>query len=109
MPSTRAKEIECNTKLFSRSNAGKFKVEFNIQELLKADLKTEQEVIDKMVGKGLMTINEARKMRNLNPVEGGDIRVIQSGFIPADRMDDFVDSMMKNESTAEKWMQLQEK
>lgn len=97
MPSVRSKEVECNTKLLSRKDHGKYKVEFDISELLKADLKTEKEYIESMLTRGVISRNEARKMRRMNPIDpkidpNGDRNFIQAGFVPADRIDDFINN-----------------
>ena len=54
----------------------RFFVEFNRDGLLAGDSKTEAEVMSKALGgpgtQGWMTVNEARRLKNLPPVDGGD-------------------------------------
>lgn len=74
-PHLRRIEQEINRKLWPRSP--KFFVEFNRDGLLAGDSKTESEVISKSLGgpgaQGWMTVNEARRLKNLPPVPGGDL------------------------------------
>lgn len=73
-PHLRRIEQELNRKLWPRSP--RFFVEFNRDGLLAGDSKTESEVISKSLGgpgaQGWRTVNEARRLKNLPPVPGGD-------------------------------------
>ncbi|MDB6061552.1 MAG: phage portal protein family [Verrucomicrobiaceae bacterium] len=73
-PHLRRIEQELNRKLWPRST--KYFVEFNRDGLLAGDSKAEAEYFGKALGgpgsQGWMTINEARKIKNLPPVLGGD-------------------------------------
>lgn len=73
-PHLRRIEQELNRKLWPRSM--RYFVEFNRDGLLAGDSKTEAEVIAKALGgpgtQGWMTVNEARRLKNLPPVDGGD-------------------------------------
>jgi HK97 family phage portal protein len=66
-------EQEVNRKLF---RSGRFFAEFNIEGLLRGDSKSRSEFIRGAIGgsqgPGYMTINEARRLENLPPIEGGD-------------------------------------
>lgn len=74
---------EINRKLWPRS----LKVfgEFNTDALMDGDSKAQAEYFTKALGgpgnQGWMTINEARKLKNLPPVDGGD-KIIMAGQVP---------------------------
>jgi HK97 family phage portal protein len=74
-PHLRRIEQELNRKLWPRST--RYFAEFNRDGLLAGDSKTESEVISKSLGgpgaQGWMTVNEARRIKNLPPVPGGDV------------------------------------
>lgn len=74
-PHLRRIEQEINRKLWPRST--RYFAEFNRDGLLAGDSKTESEVISKSLGgpgaQGWMTVNEARRIKNLPPVPGGDV------------------------------------
>jgi len=74
-PHLRRIEQELNRKLWPRSP--RYFVEFNRDGLLAGDSKTESEVIAKSLGgpgtQGWLTVNEARRIKNLPPVPGGDV------------------------------------
>ena len=74
--------------------------------MLKADLKTEKEYIESMLTRGVINRNQARKMRGLNPIDksvdpNGDRYFIQAGFIPTDRVDDFLDNGKSGQESAQ--------
>ncbi len=77
-PHLRRIEQELNRKLWPRSP--RYFVEFNRDGLLAGDSKTEAEVIAKSLGgpgtQGWLTVNEARRLKNLPPVPGGDVLYI---------------------------------
>lgn len=83
-PHLRRIEQELNRKLWPRSP--KFFVEFNRDGLLAGDSKTESEVISKSLGgpgaQGWRTVNEARRLKNLPPVPGGDVLFITTTSTP---------------------------
>lgn len=67
---------EFNRKLFTtRARAGEF-CEFNLEGLLKGDSAAEaaymRQAIGGSQGPGWMTVNEARRFKNLPPIDGGD-------------------------------------
>lgn len=83
-PHLRRIEQELNRKLWPRSP--KYFVEFNRDGLLAGDSKTESEVISKSLGgpgaQGWRTVNEARRLKNLPPVPGGDALFITTTTTP---------------------------
>lgn len=83
-PHLRRIEQELNRKLWPQSP--KYFVEFNRDGLLAGDSKTESEVIAKSLGgpgaQGWRTVNEARRLKNLPPVPGGDVLFITTTTTP---------------------------
>lgn len=77
-PHLRRIEQELNRKIWPRSPT--YFVEFDRDGLLAGDSKTEAEVISKSLGgpgaQGWRTVNEARHLKNLPPIEGGDTLTI---------------------------------
>lgn len=56
--------------------------EHNIEGLLRGDSASRADFMTKLVGNGLMTINEARKLDNRPPLEGGDVATRQMQNVP---------------------------
>ena len=83
-PHLRRIEQELNRKLWPRS--ARYFTEFNRDALLAGDSKTEADVIGKSLGgpgaQGWMTINEARRLKNLPPIDGGDKLPISTAATP---------------------------
>lgn len=59
-----------------------YKVEFNIEGLLRADSAARGSFYREMTGMGAMTINEVRRLENLPPVPGGDVPRMQMQNVP---------------------------
>jgi HK97 family phage portal protein len=59
-------------KLLSREERKKYKIKFLVDALLRADLKTQSEALAVAVGGPWMTLNEARRLKELSPLEGGN-------------------------------------
>lgn len=80
-PHLRRIEQELNRKLWPRSL--RYFVEFNRAGLLAGDSQTEADVIAKSLGgpgaQGWMTVNEARRIKNLPPVDGGNTLYMTQG------------------------------
>ena len=98
MPMLISIEQECNSKLFGVINATKsrpFYCKINVNGLLRGDINTRRQYYETMLGRGVMTPNEVRALEEMNGYEGGDRYWVQSGFIPVDRADDFIDKGSK--------------
>lgn len=68
-------EIEMETKLFKPEE--KFDIKFDVNELLRTDKKSQAEWFTKLFNLGSMSPNEIRKELDMEPVDGGDIKVAQ--------------------------------
>lgn len=73
-------EQELNRKLF---RTAKYFVEFNLDGLLRGDAKSESDYLRQAIGgsqgPGWMTVNEARRTKNLPPIQEGDILYTPKG------------------------------
>ena len=61
-----------NAGLFSLNDTGSFLVRFNVDSLLRADVKTRMEAYQTGREIGLYSINEIRAMEGMNPIKDGD-------------------------------------
>lgn len=87
-PSITAIEEEFNYKAFTISESKKYYVKYNLNTALRADSKTRSEYYDKMIGKGLMTINEARNLEDLDSIgEMGDKHYFSLNFTTIDTLE----------------------
>lgn len=57
-------------------------IEFNLEGLLRGDSMGRAQFYQIMVRLGLMTRNEARRLENLPPIEGGDVAMVQMQDVP---------------------------
>jgi HK97 family phage portal protein len=65
-------EQEARRKLFPRGQRLRYRIKHNMDALVRADIKTRYESHQMAIMSGWKTINEVRKLEDLNPVEGGD-------------------------------------
>lgn len=71
----------------SRLIPGKF-AEFDYKQFVKPSPEDEIALLIQEMNSGLLTPNEARKIMNLPPVDGGDVPRIPAGSMPPDMFDD---------------------
>ena len=77
MPYITRIENEMNMKLFRTDEVGKTFIEFNVNGLLRGDVKSRTEAYKTAITNGYMSINEVRQKENLNSIEGGDKHFMQ--------------------------------
>jgi HK97 family phage portal protein len=70
-------EQELDTKLLKESDKDTIYTRFNLEGIMRADMKTRYESYKLGIQNGFMSINEARALENRNPVEGGDKHFVQ--------------------------------
>lgn len=76
-------EEEITYKILSSQliNQGYF-FKFNVNVILRADIKTQMEALAKGVNNGIYTPNEARSYLDLPAEEGGDVLMVNGNYIP---------------------------
>ena len=75
-------EQELNRKLLTRqelSSGMGFK--FNISVLLRADPQQQAQIIQQMLSSGVYSVNEARRLLDREPCEGGEVRYCNGSFV----------------------------
>ena len=77
MPYITRIEAEMNLKLFRTNELGKKFIEFNVNALLRGDIKSRNDAYKSAITNGYMSINEVRRKENLNSIEGGDEHYMQ--------------------------------
>lgn len=65
-------EQELEFKLVFPANRGKVKLRFNLNNILRGDIKTRSYYYHLMVTDGIMTRNEVRRLENMKPLDGLD-------------------------------------
>lgn len=78
-------EQECNRKLFSPADRGRFFVEFNLEGLLRGDLKSRMEAFQIQFQNGIRNADEIREVENLPPrADGlGGVYMRPANIVPA--------------------------
>lgn len=87
MPWIRKWEEQCNLKLLLGPQRQKYFVEFVLAGLLRGDFGSRMEGYVKALTNGIMTINEVRRLENLNSIgPAGDVNFVQMNMTTAQRM-----------------------
>lgn len=86
-------EQELDLKTLRPSERGTYFWKINMKGLLRGDTASQGEFYKTMINFGIMTPNEIRALEELNPLEEGDRVYVPLNMIPADRVDDYVDSI----------------
>ena len=83
LPHFRRAEQNINSQLLTpRQRAQGYYMEYNISTLLRGDQKTMSESFAKGLQWGWLSVNEVRRMLNLNRVEGGDTHLQPLNMVP---------------------------
>jgi HK97 family phage portal protein len=82
-------EQQLNKRLLRSYEIVSHAFKFNINALMRANTKERTEHYNSMLGRGVYNINEVRSMENLNPIEGGDLHMVQVNQIPISHMDEY--------------------
>lgn len=79
-------EQSMNTQLLSQEERKKYVIKFNVDSLLRGDFKTRTDGYRTLIQNGVMSINEARSLENMNPVDGGDKHYFQLNMTTIDKI-----------------------
>ena len=80
-PIVRAFTTALNTSLLLENEKGKYFFDFDVKEIIKANVKERYEALKLAKEIGLMTINEMRKYENMNSIEGLDVINVGLGAV----------------------------
>ena len=83
-------EQEMNSKIFKTNEKNRFYLEFNLNGLLRGDIKTRADYYTKGITYGFLSINEVRKRENLNSIPNGDEHLIPLNLASLDNEDNAV-------------------
>lgn len=72
--------------VFNAEQKKNVEVKFNMESFLRGDGPSRADFSSKMVGSGIITINEARKKEELPPLPGGDDLLVNSTMLPIDKL-----------------------
>jgi HK97 family phage portal protein len=82
-------EQEFSYKLFSFKEMKRYYLKFNLNSLLRGDSKTRAEFYEKMLDKGVYSINEVRALEEQDAIEGGDTHRVDLNHVSIDIADDY--------------------
>lgn len=69
-------------KLLSPAEQKEYFVEFLVDGLLRGDIKSRYEAYAVARQNGWMSANDIRELENMNPIEGGDVYLVNGNMIP---------------------------
>tara|TARA_R110002051_G_scaffold324484_1_gene421976 strand:- start:232 stop:1428 length:1197 start_codon:yes stop_codon:yes gene_type:complete len=79
-------EQEMNLKLFTSNELGKTFIEFNVNGLLRGNVKDRSDYYRTMINIGAMSINEVRRKENMNKIEDGDKHFMQMNMTTIEKI-----------------------
>lgn len=91
-PLVRVMEQEINMKILTEAEKKDTYVKFNMEGLLRGDLKSRAEFYTVMRNVGGMDGNEIRSKEDMDNYPGGDIKTIQAANIPVDQLRKFYEN-----------------
>ena len=71
---------------------------FNLNDLFRGDMQARATFYREMLTTGVMSINEVRMKEEMNPVDGGDVHLVQVNQLALDKVQDYSDKISSNES-----------
>ncbi|MAK37919.1 MAG: phage portal protein [Flavobacteriaceae bacterium] len=96
LPIARRIEQEIENKLLTPEQRVNYFVRFNIDDLMRGDLKTRAEYYNTLLQAGCLTANEVRAFENLPTVEGGDALRIPVNVISASKFEAYSEKISTN-------------
>lgn len=82
-------EEEMNYKLFTSNEQKKLYVKFNLTSALRGDSKTRAEFYEKMLDKGVYSINEVRALEEADAIEHGDKHRVDLNHVSVEIADEY--------------------
>ena len=93
LPIARRIEQEVENKLLTPAQRSQYFVRFNIDELMRGDIKTRADYYNTMLQAGALTPNEVRAAEHLPTMQGGDTLRVPVNVIAADRFEAYSDKI----------------
>ena len=93
LPIARRIEQEVENKLLTPAQRAQYFVRFNIDELMRGDIKTRADYYNTMLQAGALTPNEVRAAEHLPTMQGGDTLRVPVNVIAADRFEAYSDKI----------------
>jgi HK97 family phage portal protein len=96
LPIARRIEQEIENKLLTPQQRVNYFVRFNIDDLMRGDLKTRADYYNTLLQAGVLTANEVRSQENLPIIEGGDALRIPVNVISASKFEAYSEKISTN-------------
>ena len=99
LPDATNYEQEMTNKLLKETQIGTFFFKHSFNYLMRANSSARSEYYTKAISAGWMSPNDVAMLEDMQPVEGGDVRMTLSNLIPIEQMGKWIDSkIVANES-----------
>lgn len=98
-PSVKRIETELESKLFLPSELGSLNIKFNLDGLLRGDMKTRAAFYHFGIQDGWLSRNEVRDMENRNPVDGLDEMLVPQNMIDNSMLNDGQNNNANNQNS----------
>jgi len=90
-------EEEYNRKLIPPSESRQQFIKHNANAFLRGDIQSRYNALAVARNNGIINANEWRELEDMNPLPGdqGNLYIVQSGFVPMDRLQEIADKIAK--------------
>lgn len=96
LPIARRIEQEVQCKLLTPEQRKSYFMRFNIDDLMRGDMKTRADYYNILIQAGVLTANEVRAFESMPSVEGGDVLRYPVNAIAANKFDAYSDKISSN-------------
>lgn len=100
MPWAVAFETALDTKIHRVDDRGRYYTKLELNALLRGDINTRKEYYKDMLDRGVFSIDDVRELEDMNPVDGGNTRMVMANMIPLDKVNDFYQSKIDKDAGA---------
>jgi HK97 family phage portal protein len=84
-------EQEFSRKLLKENEKKDHKIRIDVKGLIRADIAAKGQFYRLMTDIGAMSINDVKKLEDMNPIEGGDEHYVQLNRIPISKINEYYD------------------
>ncbi len=86
LPWSRRLESEANVKFYGRTSRGRRFTRVDMEELQRGNSQQQTDNVTRRVAGGIITPNEGRKSLDLDPMDGGDVLLVQGAMTTLERV-----------------------
>lgn len=100
MPWAVAFETAVDSRIHRIFDRGRYYTKLELNALLRGDINSRKEFYKDMLDRGVFSINDVLGLEDMNPVAGGDTRMVMANMMPLDKVNDFYQAKIDKDASA---------